>query len=129
MTTFEKVKGFLHELEVDILEEHAEDQIFCIDDQERGINHMWLDCEGEILVMEQYIFTVKDNKEQFKHLLRINRELIHGAFVLDDEGTRVIFRDTLQTENLDFNELEGSLNALSIALAEHADDFLAYAKA
>jgi len=38
--------------------------------------------------------------------LQINRELIHGALTLDESGSKVIFRDTLQLENLDLNEIK-----------------------
>ena len=48
----------------------------------------------------------KDSSDFCKRLLQINRTLVHGAFVLDEEGTTLLFRDTLQLENLDRNELE-----------------------
>jgi hypothetical protein len=64
----------------------------------------------------------------FKRLLQMNRTLVHGAFVLDEEGKKVIFRDTLQLENLDKNELESSINALSIALAEYAGELIEFSK-
>jgi len=38
----------------------------------------------------------------------------------------VLFRDTLQLENLDKNELEGSIRALGLALAEYSAELLAY---
>ena len=47
---------------------------------------------------------------------------------MDEEGKKVIFRDTLQLENLDKNELEGSINALSIALAEYAGELIEFNK-
>ena len=50
-----------------------------------------------------------------------------GAFVLDESGQRVLFRDTLQLGTLDSNELEASINALSLALAENLETFLEYA--
>jgi hypothetical protein len=61
-----------------------------------------------------------------KRILQINRTLVHGAFVLDEEGTTLLFRDTLQTENLDRNELEGSIDALSLALAEYASELVSF---
>ncbi|MBT6225163.1 MAG: molecular chaperone Tir, partial [Candidatus Scalindua sp.] len=39
-----------------------------------------------------------------------------------------IFRDTLQLENLDKNELEASITALSIALAEYAGELIEFSK-
>jgi hypothetical protein len=61
-----------------------------------------------------------------KRILQINRTLVHGAFVLDDEGTTLLFRDTLQTENLDRKELEGSIDALSLALGEYASELVSF---
>ena len=40
----------------------------------------------------------------------MNRKLVHGAFVVDEEAKQVIFRDTLQLENLDFNDFEGTIS-------------------
>jgi len=72
---------------------------------------------------------VPDTTDPFyKRLLQMNRTLVHGAFVLDEAGESVLFRDTLQLENLDLNELEGSINALSLALAENANELIAFNK-
>jgi hypothetical protein len=57
-----------------------------------------------------------------------NRDIVHGAFVLDEEGKRVIFRDTLQVESLDLNELEGTLNSLSLLLSEYSDEIIKFSK-
>ena len=64
----------------------------------------------------------------FQRLLQMNRTLVHGAFVVDEDGKMVLFRDTLRLENLDLNELEGSIEALSLALAENANELLAFSK-
>ena len=53
---------------------------------------------------------------------------MHGAFVLDETGQKVIFRDTLQLENLDLNELEASINSLSLLLSEYSEQILNFSK-
>ncbi len=58
----------------------------------------------------------------------MNRELVHGAFILDEGCKYVSYRDTLQLENLDLNELEASIQSLSLALAEYGSELLEYAK-
>ena len=58
----------------------------------------------------------------------MNNTLVHGAFALDETGRRIFYRDTLQLANLDLNELEGSIRALSLALAENGAELLAYWK-
>ncbi len=40
------------------------------------------------------------------------------------KGQRVLFRDTLQVAHLDLNEVEGTIEALSLALAEHAAELI-----
>lgn len=127
MSYFENVKELLLDLEHDIIFEDTETGILIINKESRGICEMILDCEDDVLIMEQIIFPVKeDNPEHYKKLLQMNRALIHGAFVLtSSEDLNIIaFRDTLQLENLDPNELEGSLNALTFALVENMDDLI-----
>jgi hypothetical protein len=58
----------------------------------------------------------------------MNATLVHGAFLLDEEAAHVFYRDTLQLENLDKNELEGSIRSLALALAEHGDELLEMSK-
>ena len=125
----QKVKDYLEELEFSISSEDVAEELVVIDDEEKGIKNLIIDCEDPVLVLEQVIMDVPQNTEGFfKRLLQMNRTLVHGAFVLDEEGTKVIFRDTLQLENLDKNELDGSINALSIALAEYAGELIEFSK-
>jgi len=127
MSYFENVKELVLALEYDIVHEEVETGILIINKESRGICEMILDCEDDVLVMEQIIFPVKkDNPEHYKQLLQMNRFLVHGAFVLtsSEDFNIIAFRDTLQLENLDQNELEASLNALTFALVENMDDLL-----
>lgn len=130
MSDFEKIKGYLSDLGLSISREEASEQMVIVDDEAHGLKNLVIDCEAPILILEQFILTLKSSREStFKRLLQINRELVHGAFVLDDSGERVLFRDTLQLENLDLNELEGSINALSLALAENAAELIQFGNA
>ncbi len=125
----QKVKDYLDELELSISSEDEAEEMVVIDDEDKGLKNLIIDCEDPILVLEQVIMDVPQNTEGiFKRLLKMNRTLVHGAFVLDEDGVRVIFRDTLQLENLDKNELEGSITALSIALAEYAGELIEFSK-
>ncbi len=131
MSYFEHVRTLLLALGCDITLEEPKGAIFIISDESRGIHNMILDCEGDILIMEQIIVPIRKEKpEHFKRLLQINRSLVHGAFVLNssqEEYDIVAFRDTLQLPNLDLNELEGSLNALTLGLMENLDELLVIA--
>jgi hypothetical protein len=126
---FEKVKNYLFELGFDIQSEDTEEGLVVITDEEQGISNLIIDCEDDILLFEQFIFKLKDPNDGkvLKKLLQINRNIVHGALVMDEED-RVIFRDTLQLENLDINEIEASINSIGLMMAEHAEDFIKFAK-
>ncbi len=127
---FEKIKNYLLELGFAISSEDDAEALVVVNDEAQGINNLIVDCEDPILIIEQKIMPVSTQSETFyKRLLQINRTLVHGAFVLDESGENVLFRDTLQLENLDLNELEGSIQALSLALAENAEELIAFSKA
>ncbi|MCS7013124.1 MAG: YbjN domain-containing protein [Chloroherpetonaceae bacterium] len=126
---FQAVKNMLLDMDLKIVSEDEKNEILVVEDEEYGIKNMVIDCEDTLLVIEQVIMPVPKNPgDLFEKLLKMNRTLVHGAFVLDEEGKTVIFRDTLQLENLDPNELYASIEALSLALAEHGTELLRYAK-
>jgi hypothetical protein len=127
MSDFDKVKSFIMDMGFSINHEDSKEELIVIDDDERGINNLVIDCESPILILEQVIIPMPQSSPDFcKRILQINRTLVHGAFVLDEEGKTLLFRDTLQTENLDRNELEGSIDALSLALAEYASELVSF---
>jgi hypothetical protein len=129
MSDFEKVKDFILDMGFAISHEEPQEELVVIDDDERGIKNLVIDCEGSIVILEQVIIPMpKESSDFCKRILQINRTLVHGAFVLDEEGTTLLFRDTLQLENLDRNELEGSIDALSLGLAEYASELVSFVR-
>jgi hypothetical protein len=126
---FEKVKNYLLELEYSIVKEDADNNFFIVEKEDALIKNMVIDIDAPIVLIDQVLFKVKgDNPEVFKKLLQKNRDIIHGAFMLDESGEIVSFRDTLEAENLDLNELEGSLNSLTLLLNEFANEILSFVK-
>lgn len=126
---FNKVKTFLIELKFNITKENKDLGIFVIEKEAVGIKNLIIGVAYPIIIFEQFIFKINQpNEAVFKSLLQKNRDMIHGAFVLDDTGERVIFRDTLQVENLDLNEIEASLNSLSLLLSEYSEQIIAFSK-
>ncbi|MEM8963349.1 MAG: YbjN domain-containing protein [Acidobacteriota bacterium] len=126
---FDTVKRYVLDLELEIVREDEAEELFVVDNEEEGIKTLVIDCEDPILVIEQLILKVKPEPgDLYRRLLQMNRTLVHGAFVLDESGENVLFRDTLQLANLDANELEGSVSALSLALAEYGAELLDHAR-
>ena len=129
MADFEKVKDFILDMGFVLSHEDSQEELIVIDDEERAIKNLVIDCEAPTLILEQVIMPIPEGSSNFcKRLLQMNRTLVHGAFVLNEEGTTLLFRDTLQLENLDRNELEGSIDALSLALAEYGSELVSFAR-
>ncbi|MDA1093550.1 MAG: YbjN domain-containing protein [Acidobacteria bacterium] len=125
----DRVKGYLLDLGLSIVAENEAEELVVVDDEDSGIKQLVIDCEAPIVVLEQLIAEVPaDPGQLFVRLLQMNNTLVHGAFVLDEDARRIFYRDTLQTANLDLNELEGSIRALSLALAEYGDELLSLLK-
>jgi hypothetical protein len=128
-SNFEKVKNYLIELDFAIVQENVNDEVIIIEKTNSGIKNLVIACADTILIMEQFLVELKhDSKEIYMNLLKKNRDIIHGAFVLDEGGKKVIFRATLQLENLDLNELEASLNSLELLLTEYSEELIKLSK-
>lgn len=129
MDNFEKVKNYLMELGYDITHEDPEEELVVVVKEDEGIKNMVIDCEDPIVIIEQFLFNIKtESIELYKNLLKKNREIVHGAFVLDETGTRVLFRDTLQLETLDIEEMEGTLTSLTLLLNEYYEELISFSK-
>lgn len=129
MDNFNKVKEYLLDLNYAISQEDAESQVFVIDDESNGIKNLVICCADPILIMEQYMLDLSNPKvEDLAKLLIKNRDIIHGAFALSEDGQKLIFRDTLQLSHLDRNELAGSINSLSLLLSEFSEELLNISK-
>jgi len=128
-SNFEKIREYLLELDYDILQQDEEDGVFVIENESEGIKNVVLIIADPILIVEQFLFDITgDSVDTFKELLKKNRDIIHGAFALDETGKKVLFRNTHECENLDLNELEATLNSLGLLLSEYTDELIKFSK-
>lgn len=126
---FKKVKDYLLDLEYSIITEDTSEELIVIENLDAGISNLIVDCEDPILIIELHLFDLQNgNEETFRRFLQMNREIIHGAISIDETGNKVILRDTLQLENLDLNELQGTLNSFEIFLSENANELISISK-
>ena len=125
---FERVKEYIVDLGFTIDEEIADEEIIVINDEDRGIHQLVIDCEDDLLVLEQLIlkFPGEVTAAVYRRLLQMNRNFVFGAFVLNEEGDTLLYRNTLALDNLDLNELDTTINALSLGLAENGDELLRF---
>ena len=77
--------------------------------------------ESPLVVLRVHIGDLKKNADPaavFRRLLELNaRQLVHASYGLDDD--HIVLSSALELENLDFNELEATLDEIDLALAEH----------
>lgn len=68
-----------------------------------------------------------DNVDIYRKLLQLNaRSLVHASYGLEDE--RIVLSAALELENLDFNELQATLDELDLALAEQVPELAELSK-
>lgn len=129
MNYLKTIEEFVLRLNCRILYKNEQNGILKIDNQPDGIHNLIVGVAPPILIMEQFLFSFReDNAEMFKKLLQKNRDMIHGAFVITEEGDKVLFRYTMQIQNIDFNEFEGALNSLGLLLSEFSQQIIDFSK-
>ncbi|MBL1410596.1 type III secretion system chaperone family protein [Sphingobacterium faecale] len=112
-----------------ILHRNEQEGLFVVENEEDGIRNLIIGVSSPIILFEQYLFTLKrDNLHIFKSLLIKNRDIIHGAFALTEDGNRVIFRYTLQLHSLDRHEFDAAINSLSLLLSEYYQQLIEFSK-
>jgi hypothetical protein len=63
----------------------------------------------------------------FRKLLELNaKELVHSSYGL--EGERIVLSSALELANLDFNELEATLDEIDLALTQQVPELMQLAK-
>ncbi|WP_146940242.1 YbjN domain-containing protein [Chryseobacterium hagamense] len=126
---FRTVKEWLLDAEFTITLEDEAQRILIIEQESSGIKNMILIVSDSILIMEQFLFEIKNPSEAiYRSLLKKNRDIVHGAFALDQTGKRVIFRDTLPTDNMAQNEVLASINSLGILVGEFSKEMIEMSK-
>ncbi len=126
---FLKVKEYLTELEYNIVEENEPDGLIVIENESNGIKNLVLGIADPLLIIEQFIVELKNPDPMiYQQLLQKSRDIVHGAFVLDETGKKLIFRNTHELENLDLNEIEGTFNSLALLLGEYSNEIIKLSK-
>ena len=129
MNYIDTISDFASRLNCKIVYKNEQNGILKIDNPPDGIHNLIIGIAPPILIMEQFLFSFReDTVAMFKSLLQKNRDTIHGAFVINEEGNKVLFRYTMQIENLDFNEFEGAINSLGLLLSEYAQQIIDFSK-
>ncbi len=128
MVNTAKLEGYLINLSLTF--EEAAENTWVINDEEKGLEQVVLLLEEPLVIVRVKVMTIPQaNRESFfEQLLRLNaQDMVHGAYALD--GDDVLLNDTLEYNTMDQGELQASLDAIGLALAQHYPILSKYRKA
>lgn len=129
MNYFSKIENFIQNINYTISYKDEKEGVFMIENLLDGVQNLIVGIAPPVIIFELYLFTItNDNLEMLKALLMKNRDIIHGAFAITEDGNKVIYRYTLQIANLDQNELEATLNSLSLLMSEYSAQLIEFSK-
>ena len=89
-------------------------------DREKGLENLLVQLADPLVILRIHVMDVPaaGRDALFEELLRLNAtDMVHGAYALD--GKSVIIIDTLEADTMDLEELEASMDAIGLALAQH----------
>jgi hypothetical protein len=125
MKTREDIEGYL--IRMGLPFEEIEEGLWIIHDDLSHVENIVVLYDPPIVVFRVKLMEVPTQKREafFEHLLRLNAtEMVHGAYGI--ERNNVVLIDTLQAQNLDFNEFQASLEALSLAISQDYEKLTAF---
>ncbi len=119
MVTREDVVNFLNRMEMDF-EEVSDGMWLAYPEDEHGGTPLVVSYSPPLLVFRLKVLDVPRDGDKcsqlYKHLLQANaNELVHAAYGLEEED--VVLTDSLQLENLDFNEFQATVDSFHMAMA------------
>jgi hypothetical protein len=85
----------------------------------RDLMNLVVTLEPPLVVFRAKLMEIPKTKREalFRLLLELNAtQMIHGGYGLEDNN--VVLIDTLEAENLDYNEFQASVEALSLAISQ-----------
>ncbi|MFW5742308.1 MAG: YbjN domain-containing protein [Spirochaetota bacterium] len=113
----EKLEGFFINLEL-IYEEIGEN-MWLLTDEANGMSSVVVYVQDELVTLRAKVMDVpaEQREEFFEELLRLNAEMVHGAYAIEEDS--VILIDSLEFPSMDLEEFQASLDSTGLALAQH----------
>lgn len=119
MVTDQDIEGYL--IKMGVSYDEIGRNTWLIRDNDERVENLVVTLNDPVVVFHVTLFTVPagcDRLRLYEELLRLNAsEMLHGAYGL--AGDSVVATDTLQAENLDFNEFQASVDALNLSITAH----------
>ena len=112
-----KIEGYL--INSSITHQEVGDNIWLINDAEKGLGNVLVFSQDSLVTIRAKVMELprEHRSELFEELLRLNSDMVHGAYAIEEE--HIILFDTLEYDTMDFEEFQASLDAIGLALAQH----------
>lgn len=126
MRTLEDVENYL--LELDAPYEVLGEGLFRLIDDVPEVDDIIVLVTDPLVIFSVKLMKVpsKNREAFFQKLLELNATaLVGGAYGVD--GDYVVMTDTLQLENLDYNEFQAAIESIALAIHDHLPSLLEYA--
>ena len=124
MKTIEDMESYL--LRLNVPYDTIEEGLWIVNDDASGANIV-IRHDPPVAVFRVKLMPVPEARkdELFRLMLELNAtEMIGGAYGI--EGDSIVAIETLQAENLDFNEFQAAVDGLMLAATEHFPKFKAF---
>jgi len=118
MTNTEKIESYLVKMSLTFQE--AAPGTWVVRDTSKSLENLLVILSDPLVILRIHVMDVpaKDREKFFQELLRLNAtDMVHGAYAID--GKSIIIIDTLESDTLDLEEFEASIDAIGLALAQH----------
>ena len=122
MLTREDVESYL--LRAGLTYEEVGEALWVAPLDEAGGARLVVNFSPPVLVFRLKVLDIPEDQEKcvglYKRLLELNAtDLVHAAYGLEESD--VILTETLELENLDFNEFQATVDSFQVALASHLE--------
>jgi hypothetical protein len=119
MRSNEEIEAYLMQLGADF--QAPQEGMWIIHDEYEHLENIVIYNDPPVITFRCKLMSVptSDRRAEFcDKLLRLNAtEMVAGAYGIEDQ--HVVITDTLQSANLDLNELQAAIDGLSLAISVH----------
>ena len=126
MITNDQIEAYL--IEAGVPFERVKDGFWLIHNEDDAVDNIVVVHTQPVITFRVKIMEIPEERrnELFEHLLQLNAtSMIQGAYGLEENA--VVIVDSLQSENLDYNEFQASIDAIAFAVREHFDELRGFA--
>ena len=121
----EQIEGYL--IDTDLPFERVKDGFWIIHDELDAIENIIVVHNAPVITFRVKLMELPQDEQYalLQHLLRLNAtSMVAGAYALEENS--VVIVDSLQSENLDYNEFAASIESIAFAVREHYEELRGY---